>query len=79
MGNLCEWKIFLIFFLFILSCVVPHSFIFACCFLEIKRRTIGEKNVFEIGKEYILLHEYMEDFFFSLSCLDFLVQGKYLV
>jgi hypothetical protein len=64
MGNLCEWKIFLIFFLFILPCVIPHSFILACCFLEIKRRTNGEKNVFEIRKEYILFHENMEVSFF---------------
>jgi hypothetical protein len=31
--------------------------------VEIRRRTNGEKNVFEIGKEYIVFHGNMEDLF----------------
>jgi NADH:ubiquinone oxidoreductase subunit B-like Fe-S oxidoreductase len=62
--NLCFW--------FILSCVVPCSFILACCFVEIMR-TNGTKNVLKIGKEYIVFHENMEDFYLVLSCLDFLI------
>jgi hypothetical protein len=80
MGNLCGWKVFLVFFVwFILSCVVPHSFIFACSFLEVRRRTNGEKNVFKIGKGYIVFHGNMEGIIIFLSCLDSLVRGKYLV
>jgi hypothetical protein len=40
--------------------------------MEIRRRTNGEKNVFETGKEYIVFHENMKDIYF-LSCLDFLI------